>query len=86
MDRRTAPILRARQRGSGSGKPIEVFHADDAAYGAGLVAGGLPEELAPMLVSFGASIRLGTLERVTDVVETIGGRPPTSLRTLLTAT
>lgn len=68
-----------------SGKPIKVVHADDAAYGAGLVAGGLPEEVAAMLVSFGASIRLGTLERVTDVVETIGGRPPTSLRTLLTA-
>ncbi|NPC96515.1 SDR family oxidoreductase [Nocardioides sp. zg-DK7169] len=66
-----------------AGRPVEVVRLDDEAYAAGLVAGGLPEAWAPMLVSFGASIRLGKLARVTDVVETIGGRTPTPLSALL---
>jgi len=68
-----------------AGRVVEVVDVDDESYAAGLVAGGLPEAWAPMLVSFGASIRLGKLARVTDVVERIGGRAPTPLGALLAA-
>lgn len=66
-----------------AGRPIEVLNVDDETYAGGLIAAGVPEAFAPLLVSFGASIRLGKLARVTDVVERIGGRTPTSLESLL---
>lgn len=66
-----------------AGRPIEVQKVDDEAYAAGLGAAGVPEPFVPLIVSFGAAIRLGKLERVTDVVERIGGRAPTALEDLL---
>lgn len=68
-----------------AGRPIEVLNVDDEAYGGGLVAAGVPEEFAPLLVSFGTSIRLGKLARVTDVVERVGGSTPTPLADLVGA-
>ncbi|WP_141015140.1 NAD(P)H-binding protein [Nocardioides sambongensis] len=68
-----------------AGRAVEVVVVDDNVYGDGLVAGGLPAAWAPMLTSFGAAIRLGKLSRVTDVVQTVGGRAPTSLAALLSA-
>lgn len=66
-----------------AGRPIEVLNVDDEAYRDGLVAAGVPAEFAPLLVSFGTSIRLGKLSRVTDVVERVGGRTPTPLADLV---
>jgi len=66
-----------------AGHTVGVIDVDDEAYAGGLVAGGVPEAFVPLLVSFGASIRLGKLERVTDVVERIGGRAPTALADLV---
>ncbi len=67
-----------------AGRPVDVIDVDDETYAGGLVAAGVPEAFAPLLVSFGASIRLGKLERVTDVVERVGGRKPTALEDLVT--
>ena len=66
-----------------AGRPVDVIDVDDEAYQGGLVAAGVPEAFAPLLVSFGASIRLGKLARVTDVVERVGGRKPTALESLV---
>lgn len=66
-----------------AGTPVEVVNVDDDAYAAGLVAAGVPEAFAPLLVSFGTATRLGKLATVTDVVERIGGRTPTSLADLV---
>lgn len=66
-----------------TGTPVEVVNVDDDAYASGLVAAGVPEAFAPLLVSFGAATRLGKLATVTDVVERIGGRTPTSLADLV---
>ena len=66
-----------------AGTPVEVVNVDDDAYASGLVAAGVPEAFAPLLVSFGTATRLGKLATVTDVVERIGGRTPTSLADLV---
>lgn len=71
--------LAAKQAGS----PVAVVQVDDETYAAGLAAAGVPEVFADLLVSFGASIRLGKLAHVSDVVETVGGRKPTPLSTLI---
>ena len=66
-----------------AGSPVEVVQVDDESYTAGLVAAGLPEAFAPLLTSFGTATRLGKLATVTDVVEQVGGRTPTSLSALI---
>lgn len=68
-----------------AGRPVGITNVDDDAYAAGLLAAGLPDEVVPMVVSFGTSIRAGKLAHVSDVVETIGGRTPTPLSALLAA-
>ena len=61
---------------------VSVVNLDDEAYIAGLVASGLPDFAARVIASFGTALRGGYAEEVTDVVERIGGRAPTSLRDL----
>jgi NAD(P)H dehydrogenase (quinone) len=68
-----------------SGRPVEVAGVDDAAFTAGLVAAGLPAEVAGLYASFGASAREGFAERVTTTVADVTGRPPTALRDVLAA-
>jgi len=65
-----------------AGRAVEVVQVDDESYAAGLVAGGLPPAWAPLMVSFGAAIRLGKLAEVSNVVEQIGRRIPTPLEAL----
>lgn len=65
------------------GEPVELIHVDDAAYAAGLESAGLPDFIAQLMASFGASTREGYLARVTDVVASVGGRAATSLRSLV---
>lgn len=66
-----------------AGREVEVVDVDDDAYAAGLVQAGVPEPLAPLLVSFGTSTRQGHLARVTDVVARVGGVEPTSLESVI---
>ena len=68
-----------------AGKKIEVVHVDDDAFVAGLTGAGLPEVVARLFASFGASTREGFLESVSSAVENLTGEVPRSLRTVLTA-
>jgi NAD(P)H dehydrogenase (quinone) len=65
------------------GTPVDVVRVDDDALVRGMIGAGLPEEVARVVASFGASARLGHLERVTTTVADLTGRPPTSLATVL---
>ncbi|HET6505231.1 MAG TPA: NAD(P)H-binding protein [Baekduia sp.] len=58
---------------------------DDDAFAAGLVAAGLPEAVAPLLVSFGRAIREGYLDQVSGDVEALTGRAPRSVAEVLAA-
>jgi len=73
----------ASERG---GVPVEAVSVDDETYVAGLVEhAGLPEPIARFLASFGRATREGQLNARSDVVETLTGRAPRSLRDLLDA-
>jgi hypothetical protein len=43
-----------------------------------MIASGMPERYADLLVSLDAAIRDGAEDRVTDTVERVTGRPPRS--------
>lgn len=66
-----------------AGREVEVVAVDDDAYAAGLVQAGVPDLLAPLLTSFGASTREGHLATVSDVVARVGGVAPTPLESVL---
>jgi NAD(P)H dehydrogenase (quinone) len=68
------------------GKPVEVVHVDDEAYAEGLVEhAGMPPELAKTYATFGTATRSGVLDVVTDVVKTLTGREPGTVRDVLAA-
>lgn len=58
---------------------------DDDAFAAGLVAAGLPEDVAALLVSFGRAIREGYLDQRAEDVERLTGRAPRSVAEVLAA-
>ncbi len=63
-----------------SGTPVQVIRVTDEEYVDGLVTGaGLPQPVAEMLASFGASTRVGKLAATTSVVEDASGDVPTAL-------
>lgn len=64
-------------------QPIGVVEVDDAALTAGMIAGGVPEFMAPILVGFGEAARLGKLELVSTAVADLTGKAPTSLASVL---
>lgn len=66
-----------------TGKPIEVVQLSDEALQEGMKAGGLPEPIARLLVSFDAATRTGHLGMVTDAVEKLSGRKSVSLEQFL---
>lgn len=66
-----------------SGGSVDVVNVDDAAFVAGLVDAGLPQTVAELLASFGASTRGGHLATVTSTVADLTGTAPTSLRAVL---
>lgn len=68
-----------------TGKPLAVVNLTDEQLAEGLAGAGLPGFLIPTLVSFDANTRLGHIEIVTDSVETLTGRPSTSLKAFLEA-
>ncbi|MDF2389207.1 SDR family oxidoreductase [Nostoc ellipsosporum NOK] len=68
-----------------TGKPIEVVQLSDEALTEGIKAAGLPEPIARVLVSFDTAARAGDLGMVTDAVEKLSGRKPTTLKQFLEA-
>jgi NAD(P)H dehydrogenase (quinone) len=66
-----------------AGDAVTVVDVDDAGYAAGLAAAGVPADFAGALATFGAAAREGYMGATSDVVERIGGRTPTSLRSLV---
>jgi ergot alkaloid biosynthesis protein len=68
-----------------SGRRVVHVHVDDAAARARLIAGGMPERYARLLVGLDAAIRDGAEDRVTDTVERVTGRPPRSFAAFVRA-
>lgn len=58
---------------------------DDDAFAAGLIAAGLPEAVAPLMVSFGKAIREGYLAQRSGDVEALTGRAPRTVAEVLAA-
>jgi len=69
-----------------TGKPLQVVHVNDEQLAAGMKAAGVPDFLVPTLASFDANTRLGHIAMVTDDIEKLSGRKPTSLETFLAGT
>lgn len=67
-----------------TGKPLAVVNLTDEQLAQGLEGAGVPAFLIPTFVSFDTNARLGKIDIVTDAVETLNGRPSTSLKTFLT--
>jgi NAD(P)H dehydrogenase (quinone) len=66
-----------------TGRPIRRVVVPDAEYRAGLVAHGVPEPAADMLVGLFAASRLGHFARVDPTLARLLGRPPMPLREVL---
>lgn len=64
--------------------PIDVVHVSDDDFAAGLAAAGMPPEVVPIFVGFGASIRAGLMETPIGDTQRLIGRPPLSLEDFLT--
>lgn len=61
------------------GREVPVKHVDDAAYGDTMRGAGVPEPVVPLLVSIQSAIREGALDVESRDLETLLGRPVTSL-------
>jgi NAD(P)H dehydrogenase (quinone) len=68
-----------------SGKPVTHHALSPDALRQGLLAAGLPPFMAGVLVDFDVSASEGQHAIVTDVVETLTGKPPTSVAAFLEA-
>ena len=68
------------EAGGGAVEPVLV---DDAVYVEGLVAAGLPRELAESLATLGMAARGGRLDAPASDVESLTGRPPRDLASFL---
>lgn len=66
-------------------RKIEVVHVSDDGLTQGLIAAGIPDFIAPMIVSFDANARAGKFDIVTDSIETLTGKAPGSLKAFLEA-
>jgi NAD(P)H dehydrogenase (quinone) len=67
------------------GKKIEVVPVSDEQLLAGLVAAGVPRPFAELGVAFDANTRAGKIDIRSDAVAKLTGKPPASLRDVLTA-
>ncbi len=67
-----------------SGRPVEPAPVTDAELVAGLVAAGVPEWLATGFATMGEAIRKGVLDRLSTAVQDLTGRPPRTVREVLT--
>ncbi len=68
-----------------SGKPVKLEVLDDAAYKKYLAATGVPEASIPRAMEFDAELDSPYLRDPSTAVADLTGRPPTSVRKLLTA-
>ena len=66
-------------------RPVEVVSVDDDALVAGMIANGVPDAVAPILLSFVVAAREGFLDAVSSAVEDLTGKRPTSLRDVVVA-
>jgi NAD(P)H dehydrogenase (quinone) len=66
-----------------TGKQIEVVQVSDEQLKQGLIAAGIPEFVAPLLVAFDANTRAGKVNIVSDTVEKLTGKSPQTLRSFL---
>ena len=66
-----------------TGKPLEVVNVSEDQLAAGMKAGGLPEFMIPMVVSFDTAARNGHLAKVTDDIGKLTGRNPPKLKAFL---
>jgi NAD(P)H dehydrogenase (quinone) len=67
------------------GRPVVAVIVDDDAFIAGLLQVGIPAEGAQVIASFGRAVREGYLDQLTDAVQQLAGRPPRSLRDVVSA-
>jgi len=67
------------------GKKIEVVPVSDEQLLAGLIAAGVPRPFAELGVAFDANTRAGKIDIRSDAVAKLTGKPPASLRDVLTA-
>jgi NAD(P)H dehydrogenase (quinone) len=67
------------------GRPVEVVPVDDDALVAGMIENGVPDAVAPVLLSFVVAAREGFLDSVSSAVEQLTGTSPTSLRDVVSA-
>jgi NAD(P)H dehydrogenase (quinone) len=67
------------------GKPVEAVNVSDAEFIDGLVAAGLPRGVGELLASFGAAIREGQLAALSSDVQSLTGRTPALLSSVLAA-
>lgn len=73
----------ARTYAAAGGSPVTATDLDDDAFSAGLLAVGLPAEVAALLASFGTAIRGGHLDRRSTTVQDLTGRPPRTVLEVL---
>ena len=66
-------------------RPVEVVAVDDDALVAAMIALGVPEAAAPIILSFVVAAREGFLDTVSSAVEDLTGKPPRSLREIVVA-
>lgn len=67
------------------GRAVEVVPVDDDAVVAGMVAGGVPEAVAHIRLSFVVAAREGFLDAVSGAVQELTGRSPASVREVVVA-
>jgi NAD(P)H dehydrogenase (quinone) len=67
-----------------TGRPIEPVHVDDDELVATLIAAGIPEMFASGAASFGRAIREGVQDCESTAALDLTGRPPRSVREVLT--
>jgi NAD(P)H dehydrogenase (quinone) len=65
------------------GKPVEAVNVSDAEFIDGLVVAGLPRGVGELLASFGAAIRDGQLDELSTDVQSLTGRAPALLSSVL---
>ncbi len=73
----------ARLYAAAGGRDVTAESLDDATFAAGLTAAGLPADVVTLMTSFGAAVRVGALDQITGDVETLTGRAPETVATLL---
>ena len=62
-----------------AGRPVPLVNHDDSTYRAGVIAAGVPDFLADVVVSYGVATRDGWMGETSSAVADLTGRPATSV-------